>query len=170
MIPEAKQKHIVLITDDSVTERAFISSSLLANSQAEVTIYESENQEELFNTLDRLMCSRTLPSLVILDFLLGTTHGVIVADRLRRNYPPIPVVVLGACLGSGELITKLYRLGVNGYIVKPQTEKDYDKIMNQIVDIWLHQPQPVWRFRGDACTTECSVNDRRRYDRRGVGK
>jgi len=164
MIPELEQKHIVLVTDDSRFERKFITKSLVSNSNANIAIYESETPDELYNTFDRLLETKTVPSVIILDFLLGAVNGLTVAEELYKNYPPVPVVVLGACLGSGGLITKLYRLGVNAYLVKPRTAKEYDIMMNQVVNIWLHQPQPVWRFRDKSEGRQAS--ERRHHDRR----
>jgi len=172
MTPEVEQKHIVVITDDSSSERALIKEGTIGSTEATLSIYETETADELYNVLDRLLYEKQVPGLIILDFLLGAVNGLTVANYIRKHYPPIPVVMFGSCLGSGDYIADLYRMGINAYIVKPETAGEYNKVMSKLVDVWLHQPQPSWSFRSTnrinsrGGSNKRSMFDRRRYDRR----
>lgn len=170
MTPQKEQKHVLIITNDSDIERCFIRESVKESSSAEISIFEAEDDVELFNTLNRMAEEGEFPSLILLDFLLGAVNGLNVASRLRKNYPPIPVVVFGTCLGSNDFISDLYRMGINGYVVKPDTKEGYKKTVMQLLDIWIHGPQPKWSVRGGRDVGEFKGNsrlaDRRRYARR----
>ena len=165
MIKQADQKHVVIITDDSVMERERVKCALGKATNTNVKIYEAESKEGIVNIMDRLACDQEFPSIVILDFILGAANGLTVTSHLRKNYPPIPIVVLGSCLGSEPNITQLYRMGVNAYMIKPQTQAEYDTLLSSIANIWLHIPQPKWGKR-KADGLEDTRNERRRGSRR----
>lgn len=170
MLSEEIQKHIVVITDDSVVERERMKSSLDKASDAVIDVYEAESKEDILNLMERLTAGHEFPSVIVLDFVLGASNGLSVANYLRKHHPPVPIIVLGSCLGSEPNITELYRLGVNAYMVKPQTQDEYDKILQMIADVWLHIPQPVWgkRNKNDVPNRpdERRRGNRRDYDRR----
>lgn len=170
MLSVEAQKHIVVITDDSVVERDRMKQSLDKASDAVIDVYEAESREDILNLMERLMQNHEFPSVIVLDFVLGASNGLSVASYLRKHHPPVPIIVLGSCLGSESNITALYRLGVNAYMVKPQTQKEYDKILQMIADVWLHIPQPVWGKRvdngGGNRPVERRNGNRRDYDRR----
>ena len=170
MLEQEIQKHIVVITDDSVVERERMRRSLDKASDAVIDVYEAESKEDIFNLMARLEAASEFPSVIVLDFVLGAANGLSVANYIRKHYPPVPIVVLGSCLGSEPNITELYRLGVNAYMIKPQTQEDYDKVLQTIADVWLHIPQPTWGRRaqedGFTVRTERRKGSRRDYDRR----
>lgn len=173
MINPKKQKHIVLVTDDSAIDRQYIESSLAASTESTLSVYGSESANELYNSFDRLLRDGDTPSLILLDFLLGGSNGLTVSSYLRKHYPPVPIVVFGSCLGSDDNIADLYRIGVNAYIIKPQDKSHYEPIIQTIVSLWLHSPQPLWSFRddrGDSInkTHTRKSTDRRVYDRRDI--
>lgn len=174
MISEQMQKHIVVITDDSVVERERMKVSLDKASGAVIDVYEAESKDDILNLMERLRAAHEFPSVIILDFVLGASNGLSVANYLRKHHPPVPIIVLGSCIGSEANITELYRLGVNAYMVKPQTQEHYDKILRTIADVWLHIPQPVWGKRVDkglgSRPTERRSGNRRDYDRRHIGR
>ena len=172
MLDQHLQKHIVVITDDSVAERRMFKESVAKSSESSLNLYEAGTAADLYCLFDRLVCRGEFPSLIILDFVLGTDNGLSVAQVLRRKYPPVPIVVFGSCLGSAEFITNLYRIGVNAYIVKPQTASGYTKIMQQVADVWLHNPQPIWISNEEYASSPDRtlygrrVSDRRQHNRR----
>lgn len=173
MTPQDKQQHVLIITNDSAIERTYIKESIKKNSQADISIFETETDKELFNTMNRMAEDGEFPSLILLDFLLGAVNGLSVASRLRKNYPPIPIVVFGTCLGSDDFIAELYRLGVNAYVVKPETKDEYCSTVIRLLDIWLHGPQPAWSTRQGRCGVyqgDSRLSDRRRYARRNTSK
>lgn len=165
MLSEQTQKHIVVITDDSIVERERMKVSLDKASDAVIDVYEAESKDDILNLMERLRGAHEFPSVIVLDFVLGASNGLSVASYLRKHHPPVPIIVLGSCLGSEVNITELYRLGVNAYMVKPLTQEHYDKILQTIADVWLHVPQPVWGRRVDDGLAN-RPNERRRGNRR----
>jgi len=170
MLKQVVQKHIVVITDDSIVERSRMKRSLDKASDAHIDVYEAESKEDILNLMERLDDIHEFPSVIVLDFVLGASNGLTVARHLRKNFPPVPIIVLGTCIGSEDNITSLYRLGVNAYMVKPQTQEDYDKVIQVIADVWLHVPQPRWGERKETPLSirpiERRQGKRRDYDRR----
>jgi DNA-binding response OmpR family regulator len=61
---------------------------------------------------------RIAPDLVILDLMLPARGGLVVLERLRRERPALPVLILSA---RSELATKLrgFELGATDYLTKP---------------------------------------------------
>jgi CheY-like chemotaxis protein len=45
---------------------------------------------------------RTLPSIVVLDYLMPEMHGGLVAAEMRRLHPQIPIIFLSGCLSIPE--------------------------------------------------------------------
>lgn len=170
MLSEETQRHIVVITDDSVMERERMKVSLDKASEAVIDVYEAESKDDILNLMERLRGAHEFPSVIVLDFVLGASNGLAVASYLRKHHPPVPIIVLGSCLGSEDNITALYRIGVNAYMVKPQTQEHYDTILQTIADVWLHIPQPIWGKRIDDGKSNRPVErrngNRRDYDRR----
>ena len=170
MIPQELQNHVVVITDDSELERRRVKDSLAKATSSTISVHEAESGSEVENLLNRLVEEDKFPAVILLDFVLGGTNGISVAEHVRKHYPPIPIIVFGSCIGSDENITELYRLGVNAYFVKPQTQAAYDEALKKIADIWLHIPQPLWSLRrvsNGLNHVDRNPSDRRKINRRG---
>ncbi len=90
------------------------------------------------------------PRLVLLDLKLPKVDGLEVL-RAAKGDPrtkAIPVVVLTASREERDLVES-YRLGVNGYIQKPEEFDAFRQVVKQLGLYWLvvNEPPPPTAFR-----------------------
>lgn len=62
-------------------------------------------------------------SLVILDLMLPSLDGLKIAENVKKNKIPLPIVILSA-KNNGEDINRAIKLGVKDYFVKPFSFSD----------------------------------------------
>jgi CheY-like chemotaxis protein len=90
-----------------------------------------------------------LPALVLLDLKLPHVMGLDVLKWIRQKSGLPLVVVLLTASAEQEDIASAYRLGANGYLVKPSETSKLVEMMKAIKDFWLTfnmlPPQPAGR-------------------------
>ena len=74
------------LVDDSVMLRSAI-KNVLESSGFEVVL-EAGGSQELFEKLEK-----TVPSLILLDVFFPTENGLDILARLKKQYPPIKVLI-----------------------------------------------------------------------------
>lgn len=79
-----------------------------------------------------------LPRLIVLDLKLPKVDGLEVLRALKSNprTQTIPVVVLSSSVEERDLAAS-YRLGANGYVLKPMDFDQYGECMRTLVRYWL---------------------------------
>src|SRR5437016_14653978 len=83
-----------------------------------------------------------LPCLVLLDLKLPYVMGLDVLKWIRQQ-PGVPaVVVILSSSREEEDIATAYRLGANGYLVKPSDTSRLQDMAKSIKDFWLTQNTP----------------------------
>jgi CheY-like chemotaxis protein len=83
-----------------------------------------------------------LPCLVLLDLKLPYVMGLDVLKWIRQQ-PGVPaVVVILSSSREEEDIATAYRLGANGYLVKPSDTSKLRDMAKSIKDFWLTQNIP----------------------------
>ena len=78
------------------------------------------------------------PKLILLDLQLAGMGGLEVLQQLkvREQTRPIPVVVFTGSEVRSEMWA-CYRLGANGYVVKPTDIRKYVELVADIAHYWL---------------------------------
>jgi DNA-binding response OmpR family regulator len=92
-----------------------------------------------------------LPCLVLLDLKLPRVMGLNVLKWVReQSRVPTIVVILTSSKEEVDILTA-YRLGANGYLVKPSDLSELIDTAKSIKDFWLTQnvPPPESRCAGD---------------------
>jgi CheY-like chemotaxis protein len=85
-----------------------------------------------------------LPCLVLLDLKLPHIMGLDVLKWIRQQQGMPLVVVLLTASGEEADITTAYRLGANGFLVKPSQANKLDEMAKAIKDFWLtHSTLPL---------------------------
>jgi two-component system response regulator len=98
------------------------------------------------DALDYIFCTggfaerrfEDLPRLILLDLKLPKVDGIDVLRKIKSDprTKAVPVVMLTSSRGERDIVES-YRLGVNGYIVKPVDFEQFAKAVKQIGFYWL---------------------------------
>ena len=92
-----------------------------------------------------------LPCLVLLDLKLPKVMGFDVLKWIRQQPETIRVVVLLSASGQEADIATAYRLGANGYLIKPSEVGKLEDMARAIKDYWLTQnTPPIGRSHGSS--------------------
>ena len=78
-----------------------------------------------------------LPCLVLLDLKLPYVMGLDVLRWIRQRAAPATVVLLLTASGEDADIAAAYRLGANGFLVKPSEAGQLEVMAKAIKDFWL---------------------------------
>jgi two-component system response regulator len=78
------------------------------------------------------------PKVVLLDLKLPKVDGIEVLRRIKSDdrTKVIPVVVMTSSREDRDL-NECYKLGVNGYVVKPVEFEDFARVVSQLGFYWL---------------------------------
>ncbi|MGE5314486.1 MAG: response regulator [Acidobacteriota bacterium] len=97
---------------------------------------------EASNGLEGLLkVEQETPDLVLLDIGMPLKSGVEFLEKLResKTYASLPVVVISSSKDK-EIVGKLIKLGISGYILKPLDYEKTFKVINDVVlKIKLHK-------------------------------
>ncbi len=93
-----------------------------------------------------------LPSLVLLDLKLPYKNGLEVLHWMRQNeiVRRLPVIMFTTSAETSD-VNEAYRLGANGYVVKPANMNELISILRAVKSFWLDHnlfPIPVMRANG----------------------
>jgi len=83
-----------------------------------------------------------LPCLILLDLKLPYVRGLDVLKWIRQQPGPARIVLLMSASGEGPDSATAYRLGANGYLVKPSEATKLQEMAKAIKDFWLTQNTP----------------------------
>lgn len=107
----------ILAVDDSITIRKLVRKAFR---EYNCDILEAPNGVE-----GLALANKEKPQLIILDITMPVMDGVEMLSRLKNEseLKKIPVIMLTA-EGGKEHVTKVVRMGVQDYIVKPFTQDE----------------------------------------------
>ncbi|TLX73729.1 response regulator [Labilibacter sediminis] len=111
----------ILIIDDSITTRNFLSNILKENGH-EVT-EAADGVEGLIKT------NQIKPEMILLDLLMPNMDGFQVLRELKKNKISIPVIVLTADI-QDDVKEECYELGAKYFLNKPFKANDIINSMN----------------------------------------
>ena len=83
-----------------------------------------------------------LPCLVLLDLKLPRVMGLDVLKWIRQQPEVAAIVVILSSSSEEADIATAYRLGANGYLVKPPDMNKLDEMAKSIKDFWLTHNTP----------------------------
>lgn len=141
-------KSILLVEDDS-NDVELIMAGLASNKLANDIVVTRDGEE----ALDYLNCRGKYagrmdgnPALVLLDLKLPKVGGLEVLKHMRSNekLARVPVVILTSS-GEEKDIIEGYRLGTNGYVVKPLDFHQFVDAVKKTGAFWaiINEPPPV---------------------------
>src|SRR5579859_5262713 len=83
-----------------------------------------------------------LPCLVLLDLKLPRVMGLDVLKWIRQHQKLAVIVIVLSSSKEEADIAAAYRLGANGYLVKPSEVKQLSDVVKSIKDCWLAHNTP----------------------------
>ena len=141
MITETKAVDILLV-EDSPEDAELAIEALKARDLGDKVLHLIGGEQVLdficANTWSINQQMEHAPKLILLDLQLTGMGGLEVLQQLkvRERTRPIPVVVFTGQESRTEMWAS-YRLGANGYVVKPSDVDEYAKVVGDIAYYWL---------------------------------
>ena len=128
----------ILLVDDSV-EDAELAIRALKKSNLANNLLHLEDGEAVINYFYENPTDQIkLPKLILLDLKMPKVDGIEVVKRIKgdERLKSIPIIVMTSSEEENDIV-ETYRLGVNGYIVKPVDAKKFIKVVTDIGFFWL---------------------------------
>jgi CheY-like chemotaxis protein len=102
-------------------------------------------------------CKFPFPGLLLLDLKLPYVMGLDVLRWIRQELQtPLVVIILTASAENTD-IAAAYRLGVNGFLVKPSETAKLEEMIKAFKDFWLtHNTLPPESYREPKAVLSCS--------------
>jgi two-component system response regulator len=132
----------VLIVEDNLNDAELTIRTLKKNNLAN-KIYHAKDGEEALDFLfaqgnysHRIV--ENAPKVILLDLKMPKVNGIEVLKALKvdARTNKIPIVILTSSKEDPD-IQECYRLGVNGYVVKPVNFDDFSKAIANVGLYWL---------------------------------
>lgn len=101
----------IVIADDHIIFRQGLKSSLQLYPHINI-IGEACNGKELIDLIPH-----TLPDIIITDLQMPIMNGVVATELIKRDFPDIKVIVC-TMFGQENIISRMFSLGVKGFILK----------------------------------------------------
>ena len=144
-MPVSQRKTILLVEDNAHDVELTVRVLRTIGIAADVDVVN--DGEEAINYLYRRGAfesrSESVPSLVILDLKMPKLDGAETLAEIKGNdrFRCLPVVMLTSS-GETQDLRVCYRLGANGYVVKPVDAKEFTKAIKDLAAYWLDTNQP----------------------------
>ncbi len=141
MITETKGVDILLV-EDSPEDAELALEALKARNLGDKVLHMIGGEQLLdilcANTWSTNQQAELARILILLDLELAGMGGLEVLQQLkvRERTRPIPVVVFTGSDAQTEMWAS-YRLGANGFVVKPTDTREYAKLVGDIAYYWL---------------------------------
>jgi two-component system invasion response regulator UvrY len=97
-------------------------------------VIEASDGKELF---DKLSTAEHLPDIVVMDISMPNWDGYETMDAIRTNWPGLKVLILTMHKHEFAII-KMFRAGVNGYLLKNSNPKELQKALQAILETGLY--------------------------------
>ena len=144
---QAQANRPVLLVDDSVDDAELAINVLSDYGSAEQITVVHDGAA----ALEFLRCSGAYagrasgnPALILLDVKMPKVDGIELLREIKADerLKTIPVVMLTSSREERDIINS-YRLGSNGYVVKPMAFSEFVETVRKIGAFWLRVNQPA---------------------------
>ncbi len=114
---------------------------LLFEQSADYQIVETVNAEKEIISA----CTNLMPDILILDLNLGGKNSIELIPELKTRFPQLKILIFSS-YQSSVLVKKSLSLGVNGYLLKDATQKDWLEALSAIVAGKIYVSKPLKQF------------------------
>lgn len=138
---QAKQPKRILLVEDNPHD-AELTVGVLRASGVEADVDVVGDGEEALDYLYRRNSfearPEVSPALIILDLKMPKLGGVETLAEIKTDdrFKCLPVVMLTSSRETQDL-RMCYRLGANGYVIKPVEAKEFAKVIKTLAEFWL---------------------------------
>ncbi|MGF1588963.1 MAG: ATP-binding protein [Pleurocapsa sp.] len=122
----------ILIIEDSEEDQEVYRRYLNQQTQFDYQITAVESGSKGLEKLEK-----SLPDLILLDYLLPDCNGLEFIDELQSQKSQIPPIIMLTGQGSEAVAVKAMKSGVKDYLVKVNLTRDI--LMNSIADVFQQQ-------------------------------
>ncbi|MEM6684459.1 MAG: response regulator transcription factor [Bacteroidota bacterium] len=109
---------------------------LLEKKSNYTVLFDVENGDTVFD-----MLQRQLPEIIIIDLKIQPVSGVHIAEKIRKKYPKIKIIMLTACYHP-PLINLMNRIGINAFISKQINRQELFNAINQVEKDRMYLTEP----------------------------
>jgi two-component system response regulator len=132
----------ILLVEDNPSDAELAIRALRKNNST-LDLLHLENGEELLSYMFATgkfegRDIRMLPKLILLDLKMPRVNGLEVLEKIKADErtKAVPVVLLTSSKEDSD-IRESYRLGANGYVVKPVHFESFVQVVSDIGLYWL---------------------------------
>jgi signal transduction histidine kinase/CheY-like chemotaxis protein len=118
---------VVLIVDDSETDRETYSRYLMSARNFDCQIVDRESAESALQ-----LCKREYPDIILLDYLLPDADGLEFLRELRELRGSLPIVIMLTGQGNESVAVEAMKYGVKDYLIKG--ELTHEKLITAITN------------------------------------
>jgi two-component system, response regulator len=142
-----EQEIEILLIEDNPHEAELTIRSLRKHNLANKLMHIDDGAEALDFLFSRTQSNAAInpfnPKLILLDLKLPKVDGLEILRKIKGDdrTKMIPVVILTSSREERDIIES-YKVGVNGYIVKPVNFESFAKAVSELGLFWLNLNQP----------------------------
>lgn len=143
------QRIRILLVEDNVND-AELTMAMLKSTGLPIDVDTAGDGEEALDYLYRRgpFSGRAPadPALLLMDLKMPKVSGAEVLQQVRADdrFKLVPIVMLTSSRETQD-VRDCYRLGANGYVVKPVDAKQFSKAIKDLAAYWLstNEPPPI---------------------------
>lgn len=118
---------IAIVDDHNLFRKGLITLINLADKQNYLVVLEAESGKDLMKKIDK----NALPDILLLDIDMPDMDGYETMSWLKSHHPTIAVLVV-SMIETEEVIVRMLRLGVKGYLSKDIEVEDIHQALQAI--------------------------------------
>lgn len=134
----AENSFLIVSAEDDEDDRYLLQESF-EQAPRNFSLVFAHNGDEAWQLLTQ---DSVWPSLLLLDINMPGLNGLALLERIRNDEKlrTLPVLILTTS-DDEKVVEKAYRLGVNGYVVKPSQFEQLEHFWISVESFWLKSTQ-----------------------------
>jgi CheY-like chemotaxis protein len=139
----------VLLVEDDYRDAEMVMDTLKKYNLANTIVHARDGEEALdylFHRGKHANQTHKIPAVILLDLKMPKVDGMEVLKQIRADprLHSVPIVVMTSSREEKDIVTS-YKLGVNGYVVKPVDFHDFVEAVKMVGGFWavLNEPPLV---------------------------
>lgn len=127
-MPYPRKVNLALVDDHTLFRKGLISLIELVSNDYQI-VFEADNGRDLQQKITNNNC----PDLILMDIHMPDMDGFETVKWLSENYPLVKVLVV-SMVQKEEVIVKMLRYGVKGYLCKDVEPKELGEALHSVIN------------------------------------